>query len=68
MKGKWRGRASISEKHANFVINHGGALARDVRDLIREGHDRVLDRFGVSLALEIIEWPGPVLGGTGHQA
>ncbi|MBN2490341.1 MAG: UDP-N-acetylmuramate dehydrogenase [Planctomycetes bacterium] len=61
MKGRQRGRASISEKHANFVINQGGALAREVRDLIREGHDRVLGRFGVSLDLEIVEWPRPAV-------
>ena len=57
MKGRRRGRASVSEKHANFIVNRGGARAQDVRDLIREAHDRVLDRFGVDLSLEIVEWP-----------
>lgn len=59
MKGFGRGRASISEKHANFVINRGGARSGDVRDLIREAHQRVLDRFGVSLVLEVVPWPRP---------
>jgi len=56
VKGLRRGRASFSEKHANFIINRGGATARDVRDLIEEGRDRVLDRFGESLSLEIVRW------------
>lgn len=68
VKGLRRGQASFSEKHANFIINHGGATARDVRDLIDEGRDRVLDRFGERLALEIIRWddrqPSPSLATT----
>ncbi len=57
MKGQRRGRACISEKHANFVVNMGGAKACEVRDLIREARDRVLNLFGVSLTQEIEDWP-----------
>lgn len=57
MKGKRRGRACISEKHANFVVNMGGARASEVRDLIQEARDRVLNLFGVFLAQEIEDWP-----------
>jgi len=65
MKGKRRGRACISEKHANFIVNMGDARARDVRDLIQEGRDRVLDCSGVSLVQEILQWPGLVMAGSG---
>lgn len=56
MKGVARGGARFSPVHANFVENRGDASARDVMELLVEGRRRVLDRFGVDLALEVELW------------
>ena len=53
LKGEKIGDAQISEKHANFIINLGGAKARDVAQLIAEIKEKVYDRFGVNLEEEI---------------
>jgi UDP-N-acetylmuramate dehydrogenase len=53
MKGKMCGGAQISERHANFIVNVGGASAADIAALIREAHSRVRERFGVDLELEV---------------
>jgi UDP-N-acetylmuramate dehydrogenase len=56
LKGLRAGGASVSEVHANFVVTGDGARARDVIDLIGEVRRRVLDRFGVTLATEVVIW------------
>ena len=53
VKGKIFGRAQISERHANFIVNVGGASAADIAALIREAHNRVSEQFGVDLELEV---------------
>ncbi len=53
VKGKISGGAQISERHANFIVNVGGASAADIAALIREAHNRVSERFGVKLELEV---------------
>ena len=53
LKGMTIGRAQVSEKHANFIVNLGGATARDVVDLIHLCKARVRERFGVELVEEI---------------
>ncbi|HZO75877.1 MAG TPA: UDP-N-acetylmuramate dehydrogenase [Ktedonobacteraceae bacterium] len=53
LKGLTRGRARISERHANFIVNVGGASAADVAALIMEAHNRVHEQFGVDLELEV---------------
>jgi UDP-N-acetylmuramate dehydrogenase len=53
LKGMRIGSAQISPLHANFFVNAGGATAADVKALIDAAHDRVLERFGVALELEI---------------
>lgn len=53
MRGKTYGRAQISERHANFIVNVGGARAADIAALIREAHDRVRERFGIDMELEV---------------
>ncbi len=53
MKGMWHGRAQISERHANFIVNVGGASAADVAALVREAHNRVSVQFGINLELEV---------------
>ena len=52
-KGLRIGNAQVSEKHANFIINLGGATAEDVLAVIREVRRRVADRFGVLLEPEV---------------
>lgn len=56
LKGLCVGGASISERHANFVVTSTGATARDVIELMRETRRRVLDTFGVQLEPEIVIW------------
>jgi UDP-N-acetylenolpyruvoylglucosamine reductase len=56
------GGAGFSEKHANFVENHGRASTADVLALMAEGRRRVHERFGVVLEPEVqtlgdVRWP-----------
>ncbi|HEX4805373.1 MAG TPA: UDP-N-acetylmuramate dehydrogenase [Conexibacter sp.] len=56
------GGASFSEKHANFVENHGRASTADVLALMAQGRRRVHERFGVALEPEVqtlgdVTWP-----------
>ena len=53
LKGTQIGGAQISPVHANFMVNAGGATARDVEMLIDLVRDHVLRRYGVELELEI---------------
>ncbi|MEO8973762.1 MAG: UDP-N-acetylmuramate dehydrogenase [Ktedonobacteraceae bacterium] len=53
MKGVVRGGAQISERHANFIVNVGGASAADVATLIMEARNRVREQTGVELELEV---------------
>jgi UDP-N-acetylmuramate dehydrogenase len=53
LKGKKKGGAIISPKHANFIINEGGASAQDVLDLLVEARNAVKAKFGVELIPEI---------------
>lgn len=54
LKGLKCGGAEISVKHANFIVNTGGAVAEDVRHLIRTIQKRVYERFGILLQPEVI--------------
>jgi len=53
LKGRWVGGSVVSPKHANFIINSGTATAQDVRELIEIVRETVLEKFGISLELEI---------------
>jgi UDP-N-acetylmuramate dehydrogenase len=53
LKGTSAGGAQISEQHANFIVNRGGATPRDVYTLMRCAQDAVLDRSGTWLRPEI---------------
>ena len=53
LKGAREGGAQISEKHAGFIINAGGASAADVLALIRRVREAVWDRYQVMLETEI---------------
>ena len=52
-KGLRAGGAEVSRKHANFIVNLGGAAAQDVWGLIQEVRRRVRDRSGVDLQPEV---------------
>ena len=53
LKGLRVGGAQVSEKHAGFVINRGGAASADVRELIRQVQARVFEKTGVRLEPEV---------------
>lgn len=53
LKGFAVGGAQVSDVHANFVVNNGGATANDVLLVIRAMHDAVLERHGVDLVPEV---------------
>ena len=53
LKGTRIGQAEISNVHANFFVNLGGATANDVMALIDLAHERVKALRGVALELEI---------------
>ncbi|RMH03504.1 MAG: UDP-N-acetylmuramate dehydrogenase [Planctomycetota bacterium] len=63
LKGARVGGAVVSERHANFVVNAGGATAANVRDLLRRIEETVAERFGVRLERELVVWPEPGEGG-----
>jgi UDP-N-acetylmuramate dehydrogenase len=53
LKGKRINGAEVSPKHANFIVNRGGATAADVLTLMEMTRDRVLAQFGITLEPEI---------------
>ena len=53
LKGKRIGGAEVSEKHANFIVNTGGATATDIENLIDEVRAAVLRQTGVELHTEV---------------
>ena len=53
LKGFRIGGAAVSEKHAGFVVNLGGATAADVRALLAAVQQRVFEQSGVMLEPEI---------------
>lgn len=56
MRGAIRGGAQITERHANFIANVGGATAADVLWLMAETRRRVFEAEGVNLEPEIRMW------------
>jgi UDP-N-acetylmuramate dehydrogenase len=52
-RGLMRGGAMVSQKHANFLINTGGATAADIEDLGEEVRRRVYEMTGIMLEWEI---------------
>lgn len=53
LKGLRVGGAMVSEKHAGFVVNTGGATAQDVLNLIAEVERRVEETYGIELSPEV---------------
>jgi UDP-N-acetylmuramate dehydrogenase len=56
LKGARVGGASVSEKHANFLVCEDGARASDLTALIRMIGGRVLKEQGIKLELEVETW------------
>ncbi len=53
LKGYTVGGAQVSEKHAGFIVNCGGATAADIRTLVAHIQAVVYEKFGVELVCEI---------------
>ncbi len=54
LKGLRVGGAQVAEKHANFLINAGGATASDLRTLAGRVKAAVYEKFGVTLEEEVL--------------
>lgn len=64
LKGRRVGRAEVSAKHANFIINTGGATAADIEALIGLIRSEVAARHGVTLVPEVHIIGEPAAGGA----
>lgn len=56
LKGFRVGNAAISEKHAGFAVNLGGATAEDVKGLLKAVSDKVYEASGIRLEPEVRIW------------
>ena len=54
LKGKKIGKAEVSQKHANFIVNKGGARAKDIIKLIRLVKESVRKKLGIELEREVV--------------
>lgn len=54
LKGATSGAAQISERHANYIVNGGGATSDDILRLIDRARTEVARRFNVDLELEVV--------------
>lgn len=54
LKGYQHGGAQVSQLHANFIVNRGGATATDVLTLMEHVRQTVLQKFGVDLHPEVL--------------
>lgn len=54
LKGKRLGKAQISEQHANFFLNTGGASASEILELAELAESEVFKQFGVRLEREVV--------------
>ena len=52
LKGKGINGAYVSEKHANFIVNTGGAKGKDIKDLIEKIQSEVKSKHNIDLKLE----------------
>jgi UDP-N-acetylmuramate dehydrogenase len=53
LKGHRIGGAIVSPRHANFIVNAGGATSADALALMAEARRRVHERFGIELEHEV---------------
>lgn len=56
LKGTRVGGALVSELHANYIVNTGGATGSDFLDLMKVVRTRVREKFGIELELEVEVW------------
>jgi len=56
LKGRRSGGAAFSQRHANFILNLGGAFSSDVRTLMESAVSSVKERFSVTLEPEVRLW------------
>jgi UDP-N-acetylmuramate dehydrogenase len=61
LKGFTQGGAEVSTLHANYIVNTGGATARQVRTVVAHVRQTVQQRFGVELGLEV-----KIIGSSGQ--
>ena len=57
LRGYRLGGAQVSEKHAGFIVNAGGATAKDIHDLAAHVRKTVYEKFSVVLEPEMIMLP-----------
>ncbi|MCZ6624199.1 MAG: UDP-N-acetylmuramate dehydrogenase [Deltaproteobacteria bacterium] len=70
LKGRRIGRTEISERHANFIVNLGGAKAEEVKGLMEMARAEVKKKFGIELEPEVRllgECPAGFAGGQPGQ-
>ncbi len=66
LKGTAIGGAMVSPKHANFIVNAGGATAADIEALIARVRQTVKEQHGVELVTEV-RVIGEALGVRGEE-
>lgn len=64
LKGYCIGKACVSDKHANFIVNSGGATATEIEQLMVHVAEQVKAQFGVALEREVRVIGNPVSGGA----
>jgi len=64
LKGLTVGGARVSEVHANFLINSGGATAEEMLTLMRMVQEKVMSRSGIWLEPEVRIITGPLVAGS----
>jgi UDP-N-acetylmuramate dehydrogenase len=57
LKGRRCGNAQVSRKHANFILNQGGATASQVQALIADIQENIQKTRGVMLEREVVFLP-----------
>ena len=53
LKGRSVGKAIVSDVHGNFIVNQGGAKAREVLDLVAQINEVAQEQRGVQLEMEV---------------
>lgn len=61
LKGRRRGDAQVSRKHANFILNQGRATAAQVKALMAEIQDQVWQAHHVALEREVVFLPDDLI-------